>query len=85
MFIILLKPEATCSQAGEVTQSHRVSLEVLALHASELVHYKHLDLNERLITFVKITQHKFMLHAFMHSKSIFRILTLFSLALCDLY
>ena len=38
---------------------------------SELVHYKHLNISARVITFITITQHAFVLYAFMHSKSIF--------------
>ena len=38
---------------------------------SELVHYNHLVLSARVSKFVTITQLCFMLHAFVHSKSIF--------------
>ena len=37
----------------------------------ELVHYKHLNISARVITFVTITQHDFVLYAFTHYKSIF--------------
>ena len=67
MFSILIKPGATISQAGEVTQPWRF----LPSLFSELVHYRHLALSARVIGFVTITQGGFMRHAFMHSKSIF--------------
>ena len=70
MFSILMTPEATSSQAGEVTQLAEFPGSLPSM-LSELVHYKHLVLCERKITFVTITQLGFMLHAFMHSKSIF--------------
>ena len=38
---------------------------------SELAHYRHLVFSARVITFVTITQLGFMLHAFVHYKSIF--------------
>ena len=66
-----MKPKATSSQAGEVTQLAEFPWRFLPYMLSELVHYKHLVLGARLITFVTITQLCFMLHAFVHSKSIF--------------
>ena len=71
MFSFLMKPEATSSQAGEVTQLAEFPWRFVPSMLSELVHYKHLVLSERVITFVTITQLGFMLHALMHSKSIF--------------
>ena len=66
-----MKSKATSSQAGEVTQLAEFPWRFLPSMLSELVHYKHLVLSARVITFVTITQLGFMLHAFMHSKSIF--------------
>ena len=71
MFSILMKPEATSSQEGEVTQLTEFPWRFLPSMLSELVHYRHLVFSARVITFVTITQLGFMLHAFMHSKSIF--------------
>ena len=71
MFIILMKHEAISSQAGEVTQLPQFPWRILPSMFSELVHYRHLVLSARVITFVTITQLRFMLHVFMHSKSIF--------------
>ena len=71
MFSILMKPEATSSQAGEVTQLAEFPWRFLPSMLSELVHYKQPILSARVITFVTITQLVLMLHAFMHSKSIF--------------
>ena len=66
-----MKPEATSSQAGEVTQLAEFPWRFLPYILSELVHYKHLVLGARVTTFVTLTQLCFMLHAFVHSKSIF--------------
>ena len=66
-----MKPEATISQAGEVTQLAEFSWRFLPYMLSELVHYKHLALSARVITIDKITLLAFVLHAFMHHKSIF--------------
>ena len=66
-----MKHEATRSQAGEVSQLAQFSWRFLPSMLSELLHYRHLVLSARVITFVTITQLDFMLHAFMHSKSIF--------------
>ena len=71
MFSVLIKPEATSSMSGEVTQLAEFDWRFLPSMLSELVHYRHLDFGARVITFVTITQLGFMLHAFMHSKSIF--------------
>ena len=38
---------------------------------SELMHYRHLVLSARVITFVTMAQFGFMINAFMHCKSIF--------------
>ena len=62
MFSILMKPEATSSQTGSVTQPSMLS---------ELVQYRHLVLSARVITFVTITQLGLMLHTIMNFKSIF--------------
>ena len=90
-----MKPEATSSQAGEVTQLAEFPWRFLPYMLSELVHYKHLVLSARVITLVTLTQLGFMLHAFMHSRSIFLgactcyhmswIPMLFPPALCDFY
>jgi hypothetical protein len=64
MFSIFMKPEATISQA-------EFQWNILPSMLSELVHYKHLNISARVITFVTITQHAFVLYAFMHYKSIF--------------
>ena len=69
MFSILIEP--TSSQAGEVTQLARFPWRFLPSMLSELLHYRHLVLSSRVITFVTITQPGFMLYTFMHSKSIF--------------
>ena len=71
MFSILMKPEAISSEAGEVTQLAEFHWRFLPSILSELVHYKHLVLSARVITFVTITQLGFILYAFMHSKGIF--------------
>ena len=71
MFNILMKPETITSQAGEVTQFAEFSWRFLNSILSELVHYWHLVLSSIVFTFVTIIQFGFMLHAFMHSKSIF--------------
>ena len=60
----LMKPEATSSQAGEVTQLVEFPWRFLPSLLSELVHYRHLVLSA-------ITQIGFMRHAFIHSKSSF--------------
>ena len=65
------KPEATSSQAGEVTQLTEFPWRFFPSILSELVYYGHLVLSERVITFVTISQLVFMLNAFMHSKSTF--------------
>ena len=70
MFSILMKPEATSSQAGEVTQLTEFPWRFLPSMLFEPVRYKHLVLSERVTTFVTITQLGFMFYAFMHSKSI---------------
>ena len=90
-----MKPEATSSQAGEVTQLAVFPWRFLPSMLSELVHYRHHVLSARVITFVTLTQLGFMLHAFMHSRSIFLgactcyhmswIPMLFPPALCDFY
>ena len=56
--------------SGEVTQSAEFPWRVLPSMLSEPVHYRHLVFSASVITFVT-TQLGFMLHAFMHSKSIF--------------
>ena len=71
MFSVLMKPEATSSLSGEVTELAEFPWRFLPSMLSELVHYKHLVLSARVITFAKIIQLGFMLHAIMHSKSIF--------------
>ena len=71
MFSILKKPEATSSQAGEVTQLPEFPWRLLLSMLSELVDYKHLVLSARVNTFITIIQPGFMLHTFMHSKSKF--------------
>ena len=60
MFSILMKPEATSSQAGEVTQLAELFMPSML---SELVHYKQPILSARVITFVTITQLGLMLNA----------------------
>ena len=64
MFSILMKPEATSSQAGEFTQLVGFPLRFLPSLLSEFVHYRQLVLSA-------ITQIGFMRHAFIHSKSSF--------------
>ena len=54
-----MKPKATSSQAGEVTQLAELPWRFLPYMLSELVHYKHLVLSAKVITFVTITQHCF--------------------------
>ena len=71
MSSILMRPEATSSQAGEVTQLSGFPWRFLPSLLSEFVHYRHLFLSARVIRFVTITQVGFMCHIFMHSKSIF--------------
>ena len=71
MFSIFMKPEATSSQAGEVTQLAEFPWKLWPSMLSELVHYKHQVLTARVITFDKITLLAFVLHAFMHYMSIF--------------
>ena len=66
-----MKPEATSSLSDEVTQLAEFHWRFLPSILSELVHYKHLVLSARVITFVTITQLGFILYAFMHSKGIF--------------
>ena len=56
---------------GEVTQLAEFPWRFLPSMLSELAHYRHLVFSARVITFVTITQLGFMLHAFMHFKSIF--------------
>ena len=51
--------------------SQEFSLRFLPSMLSELVHYKHLVLSAGVITIVTISQLAFVLHSFMHSKSIF--------------
>ena len=58
-------------QAGEATQLAEFPWRFLLSMLSELVHDKHLILGARVITFFTSTQLGFMLHAFMHFKSIF--------------
>ena len=69
MFNILMKPEAISSQAGEVTHFAEFPWRFLTSMLSEL--YRHLILSARVFTIVTITRFGFMLHAFIHSKSIF--------------
>jgi hypothetical protein len=64
MFTILMKPEATSSQAGEVTQLVGFPCRFLPSLLSELLNYMHRELSA-------ITQIGFMRHAFIHSKSSF--------------
>ena len=71
MFSIFKKPEATSSQAGEVTQLPEFPWMLLPSMLSELVDYKHLVLSARVNTFITIIQPSFILQAFMHSKSKF--------------
>ena len=59
-----MKPEATSSQAGEVTHLVEFPWRFLPSLLSEFVHYRHLVLSA-------ITQIGFMRHAFIHSKSSF--------------
>ena len=66
-----MKPEATSSLSGEVTQLAEFPWRVLPSMLSELVNYRHLFFSAWVITFVTITQLSFMFHTFMHSKSIF--------------
>ena len=66
-----MKPEAISSQVGEVTKFAEFPWSFLTSILSEFVHYRHLVLSVRVFTFVTITQFGFMLHGFMHSKSIF--------------
>ena len=49
-----MKPKATSSQAGEVTQLAEFPWRFLPSMLSELVHYKHLVLSARVITFVLV-------------------------------
>ena len=71
MLGILMKPEATSSRAGEVTQLAEFPWRFLPSMLSQLVHYRHIVLSARVITLVTITQLCFMPYALMHSKSIF--------------
>jgi len=71
MFSVLMKPEATSSLSGEVTQLAEFTWRFLPSMLSELVHYRHLVFSARVITFVTITQLGFVLHTFMHFKRIF--------------
>ena len=66
-----MKPEAISSQASEVTHLAEFPWRSLPSMLSEFVHYRHLIFSARAITFVTVTQLGFMLHTFMHSKSIF--------------
>ena len=75
MFSILMKPEATSSQVGKITQLTEFPWRSLPSMLSELVHYRHPILSARVITFVTITLLGFMS----------RITTLFPPALCDFY
>ena len=68
---ILMKPKATSSQAGEVTQLAEFPWRFLPYMLSELVHYRHLVFSARVITFVTFTQLGFVLHTFMNFKRIF--------------
>ena len=70
MFSILMRPEATSSQVGEVTELAEFPWSFLPSLLSELVHYRHLVLSARVVRFVTITQVGFMRHTFRHSKSI---------------
>ena len=71
MFSIFMKSEATSSQKGEITQLAEFPWSFLPSMLSELMHYKHLALSARVITFDKITLLAFVLHPFMHYKSTF--------------
>ena len=71
MFSIFMKPEATSSHADEVTQLAEFPWMFFSSMLSELMHYKHLVLSARVITFDKITLLACVLNAFMHYKSIF--------------
>ena len=66
-----MKPEATSSLSGEVTQLAEFPWRFLPSMLSELVHYRHLVFSARVITFVTITQLGLVLHTFMHFKRIF--------------
>ena len=70
IFSIFMKPEATSSQPGEFTQLAEFSWRFLSSMLSELMHFKHLVLSARVITFEgKILY--LPLCFCMHSKSIF--------------
>ena len=69
---IFMKPEATSSQAGQVTHLTEFPWRFLPSMLSELMHYKHLVLSATVITFEKKNSLlAFVLYAFIHSKSIF--------------
>ena len=54
MFSILMKPEATSSQAGEVTQFAEFPWSFLPPMLSELVHYKQVVLSARVVKFLPL-------------------------------
>ena len=68
---IFMKPGATSSQAGQVTHLTEFPWRFLPSMLSELMHYKHLVLSAKVITFEKNSLLAFVLHAYIHSKRIF--------------
>ena len=68
-----MKPEATSSQTGEVTQLAEFPWRFLPSMLSQLVHYRHLVLSARVITLVTITQLCFMPYTLKHLRVSFLV------------